>query len=136
MVEFAQLAPRINRAPSLPSLSGYAFQSQPLVPDPVAFQVPPLYGGVRAPELLLGSAFNAHQNGYAVHVWTDGDEDETFESYNRLVSIGADGIMTTSPRYLNQFLCASGVKHPDGSSRCKPHKKKKKKKGKKKGKRK
>lgn len=126
MVEFASLAPNVARAPSLPSLSGYAFSSQPLNPDPVAFQIPPLYGGVKAPALLLGQPFFAHQSGYAVHVWTDGAQDETYARYGEMVSLGVDGIMTTSPRKLNEFLCLSDVPHPNGTSRCEPPAKKKK----------
>jgi glycerophosphoryl diester phosphodiesterase len=130
MVEFASLAPHVYRAPSLESLYNHIILSEPLVPDPVAFQVPPVFGGILVPELLMGS-YDAHSKGYAVHIWTDGDDDETVESYSKLVGLGVDGIMTTSPRKLNSFLCDTGVKHPDGSSRCKPHKKKKKKKKKK-----
>jgi glycerophosphoryl diester phosphodiesterase len=126
MVEFASLAPSVHRAPSLPSLSGYAFSNQPLAPDPVAFQVPPLFGGVKAPALLLGQPFFAHNNGYAIHVWTDGDQDETYERYGEMVSLGVDGIMTTSPRKLNEFLCLSDVPHPNGTSRCASAVKKKK----------
>jgi glycerophosphoryl diester phosphodiesterase len=133
MVEFASLAPQVNRAPSLPSLYNHIILSEPLVPDPVAFQVPPNFGGILVPELLMGS-YDAHSKGYAVHVWTDGDDDETVESYKHLIGLGIDGIMTTSPRFFNQYLCSVGMKHPDGTSRCKPHtKKKKKKKRKKKG---
>ena len=84
--------------------------------------------------------YDAHAKGYAVHIWTDGDDDETVESYSKLVGLGVDGIMTTSPRALNDFLCNAEVPHPDGSSRCKPQqeearrrRKKKKKKGKKEG---
>ena len=129
MEMFAQLAPTVHRAPSLPSLSGYAFQGKPLVPDPVAFQVPPLYGGVKAPKLLLGQPFFAHESGYAVHVWTDGPEDETDERYREMLDLGVDGIMTTSPRKLNAFLCANKVAHPNGTTRCATKKPKKKRKG-------
>ena len=119
MVEFASLAPRVNRAPSLPALLEYFFATEPLNPDPVAMQVPPVYGSAMMLELMLGpNSFNAHTNGYAVHIWTDGDDDETYASYGEIVSAGADGIMTTSPRKLNEFLCLSDVPHPDGSSRC------------------
>jgi hypothetical protein len=49
------------------------------------------------------------------------------------VGIGIDGIMTTSPRKLNAYLCSANVPHPNGKSRCATGKKKKpKKKGKKK----
>ena len=130
MVEFASLAPQVNRAPSLPSLYNHIIPSEPLAPDPAAFQVPPVFGGILVPELLMGS-YDAHGKGYAVHIWTDGHDDETDESYGKLIGLGVDGIMTTSPRFLNDYLCSTGVKHPDGSSRCKPHKKKKKKKKKK-----
>ena len=131
MVEFASLAPQVNRAPSLPSLYNHIIAGDPLAPDPVAFQVPPVFGGILVPKPLMGS-YDAHGKGYAVHIWTDGPDDETHESYAKLIGLGVDGIMTTSPRFFNDYLCQTGVKHPDGSSRCKPHKKKKKKKKKKK----
>lgn len=124
MAEFASLAPDVNRAPSLPALTDYVIGGQPLVPDPVAFQVPPVFGSgsiqLPVPELLLGPQYDAHGNGYAVHVWTDGADDETTASYSRLVGLGVDGIMTTSPRKLDAFLCGAAVPHPDGSSRCEP----------------
>lgn len=118
MVAFANDAPNVARAPSLPSLSGYAFASQPLDPDPVAFQVPPIYGGVKAPQLLLGQPFYAHTAGYAVHVWTNGDQDETTARFKEMVDIGADGVMTANPRRMDAFLCSYGVPHPNGLSRC------------------
>jgi hypothetical protein len=40
--------------------------------------------------------------------------------------------MTTSPRFLNDFLCKANVPHPNGKSRCANKKKKKGKKKKKK----
>jgi glycerophosphoryl diester phosphodiesterase len=118
MVQFALDAPNVARGPSLPSLSGYAFANQPLDPDPVAFQVPPVYGGVKAPQLLLGQPFFAHQAGYAVHVWTNGDQDETTTRFKEMVDIGADGVMTANPRRMDTFLCSYGVPHPNGLSRC------------------
>jgi hypothetical protein len=102
------------------------------VPDPVAFQVPPSFSGLLAPQILMAPPYSAHENGYAVHVWTNGDEDETNESYAELVGIGIDGIMTTSPRKLNAYLCSANVPHPNGKTRCATAKKKPKKKGKKK----
>jgi glycerophosphoryl diester phosphodiesterase len=134
MVEFAAMSPQIHRAPSQESLLNHVVTQQPLVPDPVAFQVPPTFSGLRAPQILLAPPYSAHENGYAVHVWTNGEADETVESYSELVSLGIDGIMTTSPRKLNAFLCSFNVPHPNGTSRCGTAKKKKKpkKKGKKK----
>ena len=73
----------------------------------------------------MAPPYSAHENGYAVHVWTNGDADETPESYAELLDLGIDGIMTTSPRKLNAYLCSAKVPHPNGKSRCATKAKKK-----------
>ena len=89
-------------------------------PDVAAFQVPPVQSGNKVPELLLHPAAgpNVHQRGYAVHVWTNGDQDETDASYRHLYDLGVDGIMTSDPSRLAAFLCANDIPRPDGTPRC------------------
>jgi glycerophosphoryl diester phosphodiesterase len=85
-------------------------------PDVAAFQVPPKQLGFDVPNLLLGLR-NAHGLGYAVHVWTNGDQDETDASYAYLYGLGVDGIMSSDPSRLAAWLCANHVPRPDGTSR-------------------
>ena len=90
-------------------------------PDVAAFQVPPNSGGIKVPELLLNkppSGADVHSRGYAVHVWTNGDQDETDASYRHLYDLGVDGIMTSDPSRLAAFLCANDIPRPDGTPRC------------------
>ncbi|MQA75672.1 MAG: hypothetical protein GEU88_15255 [Solirubrobacterales bacterium] len=121
LVEFHSLAPGVGLAPSEAALTAWALNDEPLVPDAVALQVPPFttVGGLEidVPAFLLNGK-QAHAKGYAVHVWTNGAQDETPESYRRLIDLGVDGIMTTSPARLSEFLCANEVPRPDGSDRC------------------
>lgn len=115
--ELHALAPHIDLAASEPALVGWALFDQPLEPDVVAFQVPPFFGGIDAPAFLLDNK-RAHEHGYAVHVWTNGPTDETPESYARLIELGVDGIISSHPGRLNDFLCANGIPRPDGAQRC------------------
>jgi glycerophosphoryl diester phosphodiesterase len=88
-------------------------------PDVAAFQVPPEQSGVKVPEVLLQTQ-HAHELGYAVHVFTNGDQDETDASYSHLYNLGVDGIMSSVPSRLTAFLCANQIPRPDGSSHCEP----------------
>ena len=120
MEQFAAGAPQIFRAPSEAALTNYFFSggNSPLTPDPVAFQVPPAFGAIAPPEALLSPVIDVHGNNRAIHVFTDGDDDETAAEYGRLYNLGVDGIMTSRPRALNAFLCSSGIKRPSGADRC------------------
>jgi glycerophosphoryl diester phosphodiesterase len=115
--EFHALAPHVDLAASEPALTAWALFDQPLVPDVVAFQVPPFLGGLDVPAFLLDNK-QAHEQGYAVHVWTNGAADETPESYARLIDLGVDGIISSHPGRLHEFLCANEIPRPDGSQRC------------------
>ncbi len=119
LARFHELAPQILLAPSEDALLQYA-ADQPLDPDPAVFEVPTHYtlGSVNldVPDLLLNGK-KAHDNGYAVQVFLDGDE-ETDPVYKHLVDIGVDGIMSGAPGRLANYLCRADVKRPDGSKRC------------------
>jgi len=86
-------------------------------PDVAAFQVPPdqMVGGqnFQVPELLLTTR-QAHCLGYAVHIWTNGDQDETDAAYERFYDSGADGVMTSDPSRLRAWVDAHGITQPDG----------------------
>src|SRR6185437_12329944 len=86
-------------------------------PDVAAFQVPPdqMVGGqnFQVPELLLTTR-QAHCLGYAVHIWTNGDQDETDAAYERFYNSGADGVMTSDPSRLRAWVDAHDITQPDG----------------------
>jgi glycerophosphoryl diester phosphodiesterase len=136
VADFHAQAPSVHLAPAVADVVSF-ITGNPLDPDVVAFQIPPLYNGLPAAQILVKEQAVQSQ-GYAVHIWTNSDYDETFPGYKDMVDLGVDGIMTSSPRNLNNFLCQEGIPHPDGSPRClfkKPKKcKRKKGKGKAKGK--
>ena len=92
----------------------------PPVPDVAAFQVPPSQNGLAVPEMLLSAAEgqDAHGDGYAVHVWPNGDEPDGEASYARLIALGIDGYMSSQPGRLHAFLCAQRDPRPDGPDRC------------------
>ena len=46
----------------------------------------------------------AHCLGYAVHIWTNGDQDETDAAYQRFYDSGADGVMTSQPRAFTTWM--------------------------------
>jgi glycerophosphoryl diester phosphodiesterase len=83
-------------------------------PDVAAFQVPPDQLGIQVPELLLGPLRQAHCLGYAVHIWTNGDQDETDAAYERFYNSGADGVMTSDPSRLRAWVDAHHISQPDG----------------------
>jgi glycerophosphoryl diester phosphodiesterase len=108
--------PKVALAGATDGTTNFVLQGTTPDPDVAAFQVPPKQLGFDVPELLLGLR-NAHGLGYAVHVWTNGDQDETDASYAYLYGLGVDGIMSSDPSRLAAWLCANHVPRPDGSSR-------------------
>jgi glycerophosphoryl diester phosphodiesterase len=114
-------APQVALAPGVAGVATYALTGVPPTPDVAAFQVPPKQNGLAVPEMLLNpppAGQDAHGDGYAVHVWPNGEEPESEASYARLIALGIDGYMSSEPSRLHAFLCANGIPHPDGSDRC------------------
>jgi glycerophosphoryl diester phosphodiesterase len=128
------LPQQVALAPGLAEAALYAGNGTPPSPDVAAFQVPPKFQTLPVVELLNGQ--DAHGDGYAIHVWPNGEEPETETSYDRMYKLGVDGYMASEPGRLHAFLCAQEIPRPDGSDRCpsEPITKKCKKKGKRKGK--
>jgi glycerophosphoryl diester phosphodiesterase len=108
-------------APGVGDTTAFALFGTTPDPDVAALQVPPTQLGIDVPQLLLQTR-HAHELGYAVHVWTNGDQDETDASYRHLYDLGVDGIMTSDPSRLATFLCANDVPRPDGKKRCNKNK--------------
>jgi glycerophosphoryl diester phosphodiesterase len=110
-------APKVALAPGIAGVAGYAALGVPPVPDVAAFQVPPSQNGLAVPEMVLEQQ-DAHGDGYAVHVWPNGDEPDGEASYARLIALGIDGYMSSQPSRLHRFLCANEIPRPDGTDRC------------------
>jgi glycerophosphoryl diester phosphodiesterase len=113
--------PQVALAPGVVGVAGYAAGGAPPNPDVAAFQVPPKQNGVAVPERLLlppPDGWDAHGDGYAVHVWPNGEEPDGEASYARLIALGIDGYMSSQPSRLHAFLCANEIPRPDGSDRC------------------
>src|SRR5918996_3291209 len=114
-------APYVALAPGIAGAAAYALTGVPPVPDVAAFQVPPRQNGLAVPEMLLNpppAGQDAHGDGYAVHVWPNGEEPEGEASYARLIALGIDGYMSSEPSRLHTYLCANAIPRPDGSDRC------------------
>jgi glycerophosphoryl diester phosphodiesterase len=109
--------PYVALAPGVDDTTAFVLTGTTPSPDVAAFQVPPKQLGFDVPDLLLGLR-NAHGLGYAVHVWTNGDQDETDASYKYLYDLGVDGIMSSDPSRVAAYLCANNIPHPNGTSRC------------------
>jgi hypothetical protein len=118
LAEFHQMddTPNVALAGATNGTTNFALFGTIPDPDVAAFQVPPKQSGFDVPQLLLQTQ-HAHELGYAVHVWTNGDQDETEESYAHLYGLGVDGIMSSDPSRLSAWLCANHVPRPDGSPR-------------------
>ena len=108
-------------APGVSDTTAFALFGTTPDPDVAAFQVPPTQLGIDVPQLLLQTR-HAHELGYAVHVWTNGEQDETDASYRHLYDLGVDGIMSSDPSRLAAFLCANDIPRPDGKKRCNKNK--------------
>jgi glycerophosphoryl diester phosphodiesterase len=113
--------PKVALAPAANGIINFMGGGTTPTPDVAAFQVPPVQSTIKVPEELLSSRQplrgTAHEEGYAVHVFTNGDQDETDASYAHLYNLGVDGIMSSDPGRLAAFLCANHIPRPDGTPR-------------------
>jgi glycerophosphoryl diester phosphodiesterase len=118
LADFHQMddTPNVALAGATDGTTNFALHGTIPDPDVAAFQVPPEQLGFDVPQLLLETR-HAHELGYAVHVWTNGDQDETDASYAHLYDLGVDGIMSSDPSRLSAWLCTNHVPRPDGSLR-------------------
>ncbi|MGH3443063.1 MAG: glycerophosphodiester phosphodiesterase [Nitriliruptorales bacterium] len=95
----APLAP----APGAPFLQHHAIQ------PPITFPLGPVTAQVVSEDLVA----DAHAHGLAVHVWLN-ESEENAETYAWLLDVGVDGIMTSRPSRLADFL-DRGCRWPDGA---------------------
>ncbi|HEY7267143.1 MAG TPA: glycerophosphodiester phosphodiesterase family protein [Solirubrobacterales bacterium] len=121
LAEFHKMddTPNVALAGATNGTTAFALAGTQPDPDVAAFQVPPnqTVSGqdIKVPELLLTTQ-KAHCLGYAVHIWTNGDQDETPAGYERFYNSGADGVMTSKPSQLRAWLDDHGISAPDGKN--------------------
>lgn len=101
---FHELAPDVDLAPGTAGVA--AFKAAGVPPGPgnmVAFQTPIEFGGVGVTDRDFVQ--QAHDGGYAVHVWTINDE----PTMREILDWGVDGIMSAESMRVEQVLCADRV---------------------------
>jgi glycerophosphoryl diester phosphodiesterase len=110
---FHELAPDIGIAPGLAGLVGHFLNGEPMpnADAVVAIQIPTEYAGIEAltPERVV----QAHREGWAVHVWLSGNQ-ENARVYNDLLDQCVDGIMPARPKALEKVLRRRDVVRPGG----------------------
>jgi len=95
MTEFRNAIPDVATSPAQDSLVNWYLAGGALDPRDVIMQAPPVYEGV---EVLTQETFDrAHAENRAVWVWMNDSAQETTEFYNKLVALGADGLLISSP---------------------------------------
>ena len=95
MTEFRNAIPDVATSPGQDSLVNWYLAGGALDPRDVIMQAPPVYEGV---EVLTKETFDrAHAENRAVWVWMNDSAQETTEFYNKMVALGADGLLIASP---------------------------------------
>ena len=95
MTEFRNAIPDVATSPGQDSLVNWYLAGGALDPRDVIMQAPPVYEGV---EVLTQETFDrAHAENRAVWVWMNDSAQETTEFYSKMVALGADGLLISSP---------------------------------------
>lgn len=108
---FHQLAPQIDLAAATAAVAAYKGAGVPPPEGTVAFQVPVEFQGVTVTDEEFVKS--AHDDGYAVHVWTINEE----PTMHQLLDWQVDGIMTAEPMRLERVLCRRGTARPPQPAR-------------------
>jgi len=95
MTEFRNAIPDVATSPGQDSLVNWYLAGGALDPRDVIMQAPPVYEGV---EVLTQETFDrAHAENREVWVWMNDSAQETTEFYSKMVALGADGLLISSP---------------------------------------
>jgi glycerophosphoryl diester phosphodiesterase len=116
---FHELAPAIPVAPGTAGVTKFVSTGTSPGEGVVALQVPIQFSGI--PVVTPDFVRRAHEQGYAVHVFLDTDE-ENDAVYEMLVNECVDGIMSGFPSRLEKFLRARRIARPGraGTDPCNP----------------
>ncbi len=91
---FHAAAPDVAISPGVDGLTKWFLEDTPLDGYAV-FQVPPDYEGVEV--LTPVTLSRAHDQGFAIWVWMNTDQQESLEYYSQLVGMGVDGLIAGRP---------------------------------------
>lgn len=116
IVTFHELAPQVDLGASVAAMIDLIAGGERIQPESVALQVP-MFLGELEPALML-QEMDVRSLGYAVHAWTVDRADEKDATYARLIETGVQGIISSAPSRLADYLCRAGVRRPDGRPRC------------------
>lgn len=95
MTEFRSLIPDVVTSPGQTSLVNWYLAGTPVDPRDLIFQAPPIYEGV---EVLTQETFDrTHAENRELWVWMSDASQETTDFYNKMVALGADGLLIASP---------------------------------------
>ncbi len=104
LAHFQELAPDIATSPGLTATTNWFLGTRGELPGNVSLQVPPVYSGID----VVSQDFvdDAHAAHLAVWVWFNGNDDDVASTWNRLLDLGVDGLITGKPRQLQAVLDA------------------------------
>ena len=108
---FHDVAPTFGTAPGIDGVTGFFATGLAPGNGTVAIQIPTTLGAVKV--ATRSFIARAHARGFAVHVFTSGDDEETPGTYRQLVDRCVDGIMTSYPTRLERFLEKERIARPD-----------------------
>ena len=107
---FHELAPDVGLAPGIAGIAAFTATGLLTQPGTVALQVPITFEGVQVTN--AATVQQAHERGYAVHVWLSNDREDR-ATYERLLSWNVDGIMAAAPAALEELLCERRLPRPE-----------------------
>ena len=106
---FHGLAPKIPLAPGIGGSADFLLRKIRPTSGSVVFQLPVTYDYPGIGLVTVASApfiESAHAAGYAWHVWFGDNDPDTPATWNKLVDLCVDGIMSSRPAALQRFLKA------------------------------
>ena len=101
---FHELAPAIGVSPGVEGLAGWAFNGVSPGEGVQTFNPPMTYTFGETVIDTTDYIERAHREGYAWHSWFSGDDVDGPSGWAKLISLCADGIMTSRPVRLEAFL--------------------------------
>lgn len=103
---FHELLPKIALAPGTSGASDFLLKGVNPGPGMEVFQLPITYvlNGSKIVVAQKGFVDKVHAGGYAWHAWFSGTAPDTAATWQTLVDVCVDGIMTSRPKALESFL--------------------------------
>jgi glycerophosphoryl diester phosphodiesterase len=106
MTHFKSVAPTVATSPGLNETIQW-FGTREAMPHHKVLQVPPIYSGIEV--VTQQFVDDAHDDGLAVWVWFNGNDDDQALEWQRLVDLGVDALLTGKPRAAQSLLRATSM---------------------------